>query len=397
MSRVSRFILGAPVPLLVCLALSAVASADPPGTRPAAAAEDVGAPAGPALGPDLVILDQLVDLYQPVPFNHKSHAAMAEMWDGCATCHHRPPDSPESPGEHPNLPGPGRQGPDEVPPCRSCHEVSGAGDDIRRPSLKGAYHRQCLNCHREWSGQNDCVVCHAPRAGTEGAAARSQPPRQAADDIVGRMHPPIPEPDFKLFRVRVAPVAGPNVLFRHRQHVQTFGVACSACHRRDTCSDCHAGVGNVDGSSAGAGDGGRRGPQPMQIGRTWQETHVPCTTCHAEDRCATCHYRDDQPAPAAFQHVQVGQELDEDHAHLPCGACHLRLKTKGWPSCGDATCHPRLEVAFPMERPGPMRPRPGEDLGVAVNPPGLEVGARPSGVPAAATRPTVIRIRRGGT
>ncbi|MFN3695286.1 MAG: cytochrome c3 family protein, partial [Ignavibacterium sp.] len=30
------------------------------------------------------------------------------------------------------------------------------------PDLKGAYHRQCMDCHREWSGETGCNSCHVP-------------------------------------------------------------------------------------------------------------------------------------------------------------------------------------------------------------------------------------------
>ena len=36
-----------------------------------------------ATGPDTVLLDGLVSLYDAVPFDHKTHAKMAQMWDGC--------------------------------------------------------------------------------------------------------------------------------------------------------------------------------------------------------------------------------------------------------------------------------------------------------------------------
>lgn len=330
---------------------------------------------GVDLGPDVVVLDELVELYQPVPFNHRAHAEMAEMWSGCVTCHHRPPmpgtTKPATDGQELD-----QAASSEIPACKTCHPASPEQVSLRVPSLKGAYHRQCLNCHREWAGSNQCGSCHAP---IDGVAAQRPP---MPDDIVGRMHPPIPEPEIKLFRIRVAPVAGPNVLFRHEEHVRDFGIPCSSCHRRDTCTDCHAGLG--DGAVTYP-DGRKPGPRPLQIGRTWKESHAPCTSCHADDGCAECHYRDDQPAPPAFQHRQTGQILDEHHADLACRQCHPRLKTRAWPSCGDATCHYDPQIVFPLDRPGPVVP-------VAVAP-----TTAPSLPRAPATRPTVIRIRRGGT
>ena len=93
-------------------------------------------------GPDVIIIDQLANLYRPVAFAHKLHAGMAEMGGGCTLCHHYS----ENDGQ--------------IPPCRSCHEVDRKDADLRMPALKGAYHRQCTNCHRDWSHANACSFCH---------------------------------------------------------------------------------------------------------------------------------------------------------------------------------------------------------------------------------------------
>src|SRR4051812_12702556 len=152
-------------------------------------------------------MDELAALYEPVPFDHQSHAKMSEMWDGCETCHHRKPNPATRPVD---LPATRTQSDSAaIPKCSHCHEASVEGVELRRPSLKAAYHRQCLNCHREWTGENACTVCHAPRNGTVATTA------PAKDDIAGRMHPPIPEPLDTYFRARFAPVAGSNVMFRH--------------------------------------------------------------------------------------------------------------------------------------------------------------------------------------
>ena len=42
-------------------------------------------------GPKVVILNELENEYEPVPFDHLAHARMAQMWSGCETCHHYSP------------------------------------------------------------------------------------------------------------------------------------------------------------------------------------------------------------------------------------------------------------------------------------------------------------------
>ena len=231
--------------------------------------------------PDVVILKQLATEYQPVPFDHQNHAKMAEMWTGCTTCHHRH----SAPSTAPTT-----------QPCRTCHSASAADPDLHRPSLKGAYHRQCLNCHREWANETSCEVCHL-RAETAVARATTVP---SVDDIVGRMHPPIPEPQVMIYRARFTPAVGANVIFRHKEHTTSYDVKCVSCHRRDTCADCH------DGKASTLPH------KPIHPGRTWRESHAPCVSCHEKDRCNHCHF--DQTPPPAGRKPSTTQQQPVRHA-----------------------------------------------------------------------------------
>jgi len=132
----------------------------------------------PLRGPSVVILNELENVYLPVPFDHAGHAEMAQMSGGCVTCHHH------SPGDS------------EHPACKTCHEAGAKNNDIAKPGLKGAYHRQCISCHREWSGESGCNACHQPKTASLGVARAESP---TPDDVMGRMHPPIPEPDQEIY------------------------------------------------------------------------------------------------------------------------------------------------------------------------------------------------------
>lgn len=310
-----------------------------PDTVPAPATLSTAPATQPAeLGPDVVMLRELVDLYEPVPFNHRGHAQMSQMWDGCVTCHHRSPEPTTQPVTQPAILADRTQdGAAAVPACKSCHEATADDADIRRPSLKGAYHRQCLNCHREWMHANACVICHK---------ARGQNPQQepTSDDIVGRMHPPIQvEPEIN-YVARFTPADGPRVLFRHSEHAEGFGIRCATCHRHDNCAHCHA---------PGAAAVVKPSQKPVHPAGTWRESHGPCVSCHQQDRCRHCHYQDDQEAPKAFAHATTGQELDADHAKLACKQCHVELKLRAEPTCGGIECHkPGKPITFPIQRPG---------------------------------------------
>ncbi len=292
--------------------------------------------------PETVILDELEDAYEPVPFDHLSHAKMAEMWNGCVTCHHRTPQVVEQSDESTTLTlllAKTQEDAGEIPACKSCHAVLADEGDIRMPSLKGAYHRQCLNCHQEWMHENACVICHEPK--DNGHTVQGAP---SPGDIMGRMHPPIPEPDDKHYDTRFTPADGGNVLFRHREHTVDFGIKCVNCHRKDNCSHCHGG--SEDTSAQ----------KPLRPGMTWEASHEPCMACHQKDRCRHCHYKDGQPPPSAFDHRRTGQELDEEHLSLACALCHEDLQFEPTPTCGSTECHPDSRIEYPDQLPGLVVP-----------------------------------------
>ena len=326
--------------------------------------------------PDVVMLDELASVYDPVPFDHKTHAAMAEMWQGCETCHHRTPVAETAAATQPGgfvSHARTQANAVNIPACKECHQTDVVTADIRMPNLKGAYHRQCLNCHRDWTNENACSACHRERGN---GMERKHPP--TVDDVVGRMHPPLPQPNEHLYRTRFTPAVGSNVLFRHKTHTARYGLKCANCHHRDTCSNCHDREAKTIAQ------------KPLQPGRTWKDSHGPCVACHAQDRCRQCHYDDrTQPPPPVFDHRITGQLLDSDHTDLRCGQCHTQLKSKVKLTCGGAECHQRTGIAFPADRPGAtVTTRPVQ---LASAPP----LSRPDTQPA--TRPVIRRIRRGGS
>jgi len=225
-------------------------------------------------GPDSVVLDKLAALYEPVIFDHKQHADMSKMGGDCSTCHHYSP--------------PGR-----IPPCGECHDAEKTETNLRMPSLKGAYHRQCIACHREWSHDTKCVVCHLPKEGTK-LAAEVDP-----TDILGVAHPRIVEPDIKLYHTPYEPA--PVVTFFHKEHIDLFGPRCVDCHRQENCSRCHD------------------MQKTVQVQKTPEEVHAICNDCHGNDACAKCHDVKQRPP---FTHASTGWPLNRFHQDLDCRSCH---------------------------------------------------------------------------
>lgn len=276
--------------------------------------------------PDFFILDQLSDIYVPVVFPHKLHASMTEMGMGCATCHHHAKDG-------------------KITGCGECHDPAGQSQDLRLPSLKGAYHRQCMGCHREWSHDNDCAVCHAKRVPGEEPKLPKDP-----SDITGMLHPNVEVPDTQVHEIEDVGM----VTFHHRDHTQRFGISCAECHRQWDCNRCHE-PDHVSGEDEVEWDyhqdcslchaqeveqncefchtEEQRPPfeHERNTGYALPEYHdkATCRGCHGDgkrfeavekDDCTSCHSGD--WSPESFDHALVGVTMDEMHADMDCMACH---------------------------------------------------------------------------
>lgn len=178
--------------------------------------------------------------YGAVKFSHKAHAEMAEMGGGCYRCHHYD------------------QG-GRIQKCAACHSPSRARADLGKPDAKGAMHRLCVGCHREWSASGKCAGCHAAKA---------------------------------------SPLHGRSTAWiQNRFHGK---LQCGECHRAPgefqrigkDCESCHKGW--------------QAKFDHRKTGLTLDETHaaLSCADCHADGAfaappaCAACHeksYPKDKP------------------------------------------------------------------------------------------------------
>ncbi len=227
--------------------------------------------------PDSILLGDLADQYQPVHFDHKLHAEMAEMGSECSTCHHYSP-----------------QG--HIPPCRECHNGKPPLIDLPRPGLKVAYHRQCLSCHREWSHEAKCSICHSPRV-TDDVSSRD------VEDSTGISIVVVP-----IIKSYITPEDSlPVVTFQHIEHIELFEFTCKNCHRQEKCTFCHD------------------RERPAQLDKSHEEIHAMCSHCHEmqdecpEEDCIKCH--DTEERPPLF-HSIIGQTLPPYCQRLGCTGCH---------------------------------------------------------------------------
>jgi len=244
-------------------------------------------------GPRVVVLDELENLYESVRFDHLAHAQMVRFSGGCETCHHFTP---------PNA---------EHPACKDCHPADVAHEDLAQPGLKGAYHRNCMNCHREWDHDTACEICHAKKG--NGAVA-------AVPGTEHGRYQPIVLDELILFTTDHD--GGDVVPFHHRNHSVLYERDCTECHHEQGCSRCHI---------------QDKAPHPMGEPAS-RDLHETCFQCHKEEKCGDCHGRDPDDL---FKHASTGWPLEKYHSKLGCRACHGRRGPfmQLSPQCD--TCHPR--------------------------------------------------------
>jgi hypothetical protein len=240
----------------------------------------------PKEGPEVVVIDEMASFYSGVVFSHKMHSEMSEMSNGCTGCHHY------------NTTGP-------ILNCRKCHDSTRSRDNVSVPDLKAAYHRQCMSCHKQWSGENGCnTQCHQ----------RKEPDSKAQNErlvkeITGKTHPMRPKSSKIVWETSYD--KGKIVTFFHDEHVELFKLTCSNCHSGDNCTKCHSSKTTEDFSKV------------IKINKPEEEHHKPCISCHYKDGCSKCH-KDSEMKP--FDHGRAsGWNLNWYHSKLECTRCHGKV------------------------------------------------------------------------
>ncbi len=252
----------------------------------------------PEEGPDVVNMNTLSDsasLYTPVRFSHKLHAEMSGMAGGCTMCHHYNP--------------PGR-----VLGCSECHEVARLRVSLGKPDLQGAYHRQCLDCHKRWSRETGCRSCHALRSEAGSLAARLDKERSTK-----RRHPVVSKPARLVLESGYD--QGRLVTFYHNEHVDLFRLECSDCHNSESCIRCHEKSSNSPA-------------RPVAV----EQGHQACERCHnTNERCDRCHTA--EPKPGFGHQRRTGWPLRQFHDRLECNRCHVRKNVFTGLSGACTSCH----------------------------------------------------------
>lgn len=232
-------------------------------------------------GPDVITINKLKNdenNYKEVQFTHRLHAEMAEFSGGCNLCHHYNP-------------------PGKIVGCDGCHNPSRKREDINHIDLKGAYHRQCMDCHRKWSGSTDCVECHQP---VKKESDKNKQTKSSAKKVHTKLESPA-KIEFK------TPKAKYNIVtFFHKEHIELFALDCLSCHTNESCVKCHD-----------------KRPVNLKPKRTVDKKHKLCSSCHdtkSNNNCQSCH---SEKEVMGFNHLtSTGFSLEKYHAKVKCQKCH---------------------------------------------------------------------------
>lgn len=248
--------------------------------------------------PDNILINEIEREYQGVDFSHKLHADMTAMRNGCQECHHL-------------------QKTEEISACKQCHPAEVTGEQLNQPGLKGAYHRQCLGCHQEWSGETACEMCHAKKSSPHDISVDEHSTLRAS-----RLAP-LDEPVKKVWNSEYG--GGTVVTLHHRNHTEKYGVECAACHHQEGCGFCH-------GDQA----------KSQAVRHSESAVHAICNACHAKMSCDQCHLASEAPE---FSHDRTDWPLGKFHEQLACKRCHGAPNQFTKPTRNCNVCHARWIAA----------------------------------------------------
>jgi hypothetical protein len=203
-------------------------------------------PAGEA--PAAIVMSDGRGRHGRVEFAHRAHAEMAEMGRSCAECHHEATEG-----------RPMRR-------CGECHPASRLrSDSLEIPDLRGAIHRQCLDCHTLWDPEVRCASCHAAPDVPAGGGATRYAHTGADGSPLSRLH---------------------------------RGLACASCHERGRAAA------DTDPACASCHEDWPKAFDHAKTGLALDEDHAEadCKECHADTKtfageptCSSCH--DDKACP----------------------------------------------------------------------------------------------------
>ena len=256
-------------------------------------------------GPEYLVLDEIANKFGPVIFAHKTHAHMAEMKDGCYGCHHYNEAKP-------------------IQPCKDYHSTLRIRTDITKPDLKGARHRQCIDCHLRWSKSVNCSACHSSKD-VRNVIKGGKDLKKLKKNIYAKVQIPVKI----VFETKSE--KGKIVTFFHDEHANKFGLKCDDCHQDQNCVKCHEQKRKQTQSVKQLikNTGAER--------KTMSELHRPCFTCHQDDKCTSCHSNKQK---TGFDHEATsGWALNKYHINLSCNKCHGEKNKRKKPQRECVACH----------------------------------------------------------
>jgi len=245
---------------------------------------------------DSPVIQEEEDRYHSVRFMHKKHAALL---GDCTQCHHYRSKNMDEP---------------ETQRCAACHRKSFNPEMPERLGLKAAYHRQCMDCHKERNkGPVGCTECHVLKVPDHGKLVKLPPdptPEQVTLECL-RCHE---EQGADMIESAHWQWKGPSPYTESHEKRIDMGKATNTVNNFciavvsnwPRCTSCHAGYGWKDASFDFE-----------------DKSKIDCLVCHD----TTLTYRK-VPTEAGYPYeevdlVKVAQSVGHT-SRKTCGDCHFQ-------------------------------------------------------------------------
>lgn len=205
-----------------------------------------------------------------------------------------------------------------VPPSHREPDFIEEGHGRQAEAGPGDVAFSCATCH----ARDFCAECHVNAPEVRAIQALDPDPRSLAVRAELRAPPSHRQPDF---------------MRRHGEQVDRAGMRCATCHTQESCLGCHVGTPSAAQAIPAAAEGRGRGAEvererPRSHGIDFSEIHAEpaaarpqaCSTCHVRTQCLDCHRPDpaDPPPgyhPAGFLTSHPAAAYTRDDA---CSDCH---------------------------------------------------------------------------
>jgi hypothetical protein len=143
-------------------------------------------------------------------------------------------------------------------------------------AVAGVYGGLIITAARKAAAEGELPKAPAPTTVVPPLEQLAQDREAPTGDVrVVSYHTKSEPPDVKIFQTLYK--GGTQIVFNHKEHAETYSLACIECHHVERCNKCHL----------------KEEIRTMTVSNGKQALHENCIGCHAElgapTKCPDCH------------------------------------------------------------------------------------------------------------